>query len=219
MFELVKNPEFWKAITGLAWPLVALIAIFKAKPIVETLLGRQNMTFKVGSLELTVKEAAQVIGKDVSDLQNRVADIELSRASHSSEVVTKQNKNRSQNKISKILWVDDFPTNNAFLIEKFIENKIDVVLSISTEDAMKKLANEIYEIVITDLGRIENGVDNPLAGMDFIKLMKSRKIATPILVFASRRGLEYKEKLLSFGATDVTSSAVEVIKFVEKYTK
>ena len=123
----------------------------------------------------------------------------------------------SSSQRASVLWVDDFPSNNAFLIQGFEEEGIRVRKELSTKSGLFALANERFNAIITDLGRKEDGTDNPFAGLDFIEAVRSSGCPTPILVFAGRRGLENRERLLSAGATEVTASPVEVFRFVHEH--
>ena len=73
MEELLKNPEFWKAVASLAWPFVALIAFFALRDRLLGLFSRDNLMIKVAGMELTVADAAKTTGEQVADLQRRVA--------------------------------------------------------------------------------------------------------------------------------------------------
>ncbi|AKI01739.1 Response regulator receiver domain protein [Hoeflea sp. IMCC20628] len=117
----------------------------------------------------------------------------------------------------RVLWVDDFPINNAHLIESFKEKGVDIDLSISTEDALSKISSLDYSAVISDLGRMENGFDNKFAGLELLKLIRKIDEKMPVLIFAGARGLGSRAKLMEAGAEDVVSSSVSVVKFVEKY--
>jgi CheY-like chemotaxis protein len=113
-----------------------------------------------------------------------------------------------------ILWVDDYPSNNAFLIEQFQKDGIEVKLALSTNEGLKELLGESFDMIITDLGRKENGRDNPFAGLEFIKQVRDKNNNAPILVYAGDRGMQNQSKLLKAGATKVTQSPVEVQSFI-----
>lgn len=217
MGSLLTDPDFWSALSNFAWPVVAAVVLYRFQPLVAALLQRDNMQIKVGGLELSVQDAAKAHGKNIVEIQQRLAAIEANSTipqNFNSEKEGRENINR---KDRSILWVDDFPSNNAFLVDSLREKHVDVVLSLGTEDAMEKLKYRKFGAIITDLGRIENGVDNPNAGFDLIARIKSSGDDVPILVFAGRRALEKRRALLEAGAENATNSGVDVLAFVERH--
>lgn len=217
MGSLLTDPDFWSALSNFAWPVVAAVVLYRFHPLVAALLQRDNMQIKVGGLELSVQDAAKAHGKNIVEIQQRLAAIEAN--STISQNFTSENEGRENinRKDRSILWVDDFPSNNAFLVDSLREKNVDVVLSLGTEDAMEKLKYRKFGAVITDLGRVENGVDNPNAGFDLIGRIKSSGDDVPILVFAGRRALEKRRALLEAGAENATNSGVDVLAFVERH--
>ena len=214
MLELIKNVDFWKAISSFAWPITAIILALLFRRFLEGLLKRDQMTLKVAGMEITVAQAAKQAGAGLSDLQERVAALEVRYQDKAQiEPVTL----RSSSHKGAILWVDDFPSNNAFIIEKLESDGVRVRKELSTDAAMKALSSDEFHLVISDLGRIENGNDNPFAGLEFSRAVRVSGNSVPILIFAGQRGLDNRQKLLSAGATDVTSSPVDVFRFIEAH--
>lgn len=218
MSSLVQNAEFWKALTALAWPIVALFLLIKFKPLIANVLQRENMQLKVGGLEISVQEAAKNAGKDIADLQLRLAKLEkaLSEAPSTGNL---EISDRATNVVltKKLLWVDDVPANNAFLVEGLKQRGVDVVLSRNTADALQQLKVDTFGAIITDLGRYEDGREKPFAGLELIEKVRADQVDTPILVFASSRGMKNRDKLMQAGAEDVADSGVKVMTFVERH--
>lgn len=219
MYALITNAAFWAAIASLAWPIVVLIVLLRFKPLVEGILKRENMTIKVAGMELSVQAAAKGLGRDIGDLQERIAKLEGLNPLNDSPPRVENNDSNIKVNEDIILWVDDFPSNNAFIVENLRNKGVEVVLSLNTQDALKRLGNSKFSSIITDLGRVEGGMENQFAGLDLIKEVRAAKIEIPILVFAGRRGMQHKGKLLAAGADDVTSSGVDVLAFIEKHSK
>ncbi len=221
MNALILNVEFWKAIASFAWPAVAVFVFLLFRPAILSVLKRENMTLKVGSLELSVQEAAKINGKDIADLQQKMAELEArlleNKTGEAGGPTPQADLFVAPSEPGKLLWVDDFPSNNAFLVEKLKERGIEVVLSLSTADALDRIQFDDFAAVITDLGRIENGSNNPYAGMDLIKKLRSKGHTQPVLVYAGRRGFSNREKLIAAGAEGVSTSGVEVMSFVERH--
>jgi CheY-like chemotaxis protein len=120
-----------------------------------------------------------------------------------------------------ILWVDDKPSNNAFLIADFQDQKIAVDQALSTNEAMQKLAarSADYRVIISDLGRTENNRYVPDAGGQLAKEVRAMGLSTPLLIFSSAQAAQDKDKLIKSGATEVTNSSTRVRSWVLRHFK
>ena len=216
--ELFSDPEFWKALSAFAWPIAVLIIAWRFKDMIQKLLGRETVAIKVAGMEISVAQAAEQSGKMVSDLQVRVAELESRLPSSQAIPAAVETKSGGSDALAptvrSVLWIDDYPVNNAFLIDSLQQQGVEVRTALSTRAALDLLANRSFDRIITDLGRKEDGAENPFAGRDFIENLRARKDQTPVLVLASRRALEHRDMLLRAGATDVTTSTADVLKFV-----
>ena len=225
MLSLFENIEFWKTITAalgaLAWPIAALTIFLLVRRQLLQLFARDNLIIKVAGMEINVADATKSIGTQLADLQKRVSELEGSLVNSNkdngmdqikpslSEAITTPSRQRYS-----LLWVDDYPSNNAFLIEQFRKDGIDVDISISTSEAVEKIDRIDFDLIISDLGRLENGSNKSMAGLDLIRSVRKLGNNVPILIFAGDRALADKDKLMSAGAQVVTNSPVEVQKFV-----
>jgi len=212
MTDLLVKTEFWNAVASLAWPIAFMVVFFRLRPFIESIFKKSNMTIKFAGFEITAQEMAENFRKDIFDIQERVSKIEngeglMEPKGFAAEIGSSR----------RILWVDDFPINNAHLIESFKEKGVEIDLSISTDDALRKISSLDYSAIISDLGRVENGIDNKFAGLELLNLIREIDKKIPVLIFAGARALGSRTKLIDAGAEDVVSSSVSVVKFVEKY--
>jgi CheY-like chemotaxis protein len=229
MIALVENVEFWKALAAILWPVLAIIIFISAKSRIYAFLSRDNVSIKVAGMEISVADAAKSLGTSVSDLQKRLAELEVrvGRPAGENEIGPsskspvgdvswreKATDTLSTSQQFSILWVDDYPSNNAFLVDQFQKEGIEIKLALTTDEGVKDFNNGDFDMIITDLGRRENGKENPFAGLDLIRQVRAQDMDVPILVFAGSRGLQNRGKLLKAGATEVSQSAVDVQSFV-----
>jgi DNA-binding response OmpR family regulator len=84
--------------------------------------------------------------------------------------------------VATILWVDDHPSNNSQQVADFRKNQIAVHLAETTEDALKLLAMNHYDLVISDLGRGEDR----LAGLKMTEALRARGDKVPVLIYTIR---------------------------------
>lgn len=227
IFALIDNAEFWKTLSALFWPATVIVIFLSAKGYIFKFLDRDGLTIKVAGMEISVADATKNIGTEVADLQKKLSELEATVKAQNSDfgpdkifaesASDNSNDGATQIKPTTLLWVDDYPINNAFLVDRFRNDGINVILSLSTKDALKTLGYGGIDIIITDLGRKEEGFENPFAGSDLIKAIRSKNQTVPIMVFAGKRGLENRDRLLQEGADAVTASGVEVQTFVNRH--
>lgn len=212
MRELLTNLEFWRIVAGLAWPAVFLVAFFALRRQVAKIFDRDEMEIEVAGLRVRVSDATKQIGKQSAELVDRVAALESAlpaRDRHTDAATSSTN--------FSILWVDDYPSNNAFLIDKFRTDGVEVDLSMTTADALRKLKQRPFNVLISDLGRKEEGADNPFAGLDLLNGLTALGTRLPSVIYAGKRGLAHERQLKQAGAELVTASPVEVMAFVDHY--
>jgi CheY-like chemotaxis protein len=106
-----------------------------------------------------------------------------------------------------ILWVDDTPSNNTPLVDALHALGIGVDQALSTAAAMEALNKRSYGLVISDLGRSENGQWHERAGLELIESIRNIPSDVPIFIFGTRRAVEMREELELSGAALVTNRA------------
>jgi CheY-like chemotaxis protein len=218
--SIFSNPEFWKAIANLGWPVSLLVVFFFMRKEIRPLLQKDQVTIKIGSFEINVADATKKIAEDLTKLQKEIAEIKEIKIENSDISLKKITLNINEEQIYKIkndnriLWADDYPENNAFIIETLSKEGWIIDCVGTTSEAMKRFSQFSYDAIISDLGRFENGKDNPFAGLDLIELVKKEDPKIPILIFAGDRGMQNKSKLIAAGAADVTDYGSDVFRFI-----
>ena len=216
--SILSDVGFWQALTGLAWPIVVLVIAFRFRELLVLLFQRDQLTFKVAGMEISVAEATEQVGRSVSDLQERIAKLEA-RGAGAEGTVEGETAAAPRVAEGSILWVDDYPSNNAFIIDRLEREGVRVRKELSTDAAMVALKEDRFDVVISDLGRVERGHENPFAGLELVRAMAAAGLAVPTQIFAGSRGLDNKDKLLAAGATAVAASAVDVFTFVDTHVR
>jgi CheY-like chemotaxis protein len=116
-----------------------------------------------------------------------------------------------------ILWVDDKPSNNAFLIDKLRKDGVEVTESLSTDEALTFLGKNTKDIdvIISDMSRFEHGQYQPEAGLKLIT--STSHLGIPILVFSSARyARQNSEAVRKAGAKGVTASSLELLEWLKE---
>src|SRR6266481_3193927 len=103
----------------------------------------------------------------------------------------------------RILWVDDNPKNNSREAANFRKHSALVSEVLTTSDAVAKIEDQSYDVIISDMWR---GADQSRAGLDLLREMKKRNWSTPVIIYAGRwvasGGREIALQEGAFGSTN-----------------
>ncbi len=113
-------------------------------------------------------------------------------------------------RLQRVLWVDDYPVNNAFEVEALQRKDVEVVQALSTQEALHALeGGRAFDAIITDMGREGEGAD---AGLKLLRALEERDVKPPVIIYASARAVSRtREEATQIGAYGVTSSATELM--------
>lgn len=163
----------------------------------------------VGGSKLKISEATEQQGNLIGDLLERVSRLQVNPAVADIQSATIGEKVMagSQSKVRSILWVDDNPKNNSYVIEILEKMGIEVLTSLSTSDALSKLSYKKFDRIITDMGRKEGDNYNETAGIDLIEKVREADPNVPIIVHCSTQAsAKYRSAAMKAGANEVTPS-------------
>lgn len=197
------------ALASLAWPVVFAVMLYvffePIKRLIESARGRK-FTIKVAGNELTMEEASEQQRVIVSDIQLKLAELEKRLTLNSHEPLLLAGTPSRSSK--RVLWVDDRPKNNSFLVASLEERGAKVDIALSTEDGVEKFKSGQYDIVISDMGRPEG----ERAGIDLAKKVKSLNSNTPFFIFCGNwAARNLKEEAVQAGVTNITSSGTTLL--------
>jgi CheY-like chemotaxis protein len=200
------------AIAALAWPIVFAVLLIKLyepiKGLVEAARARK-FSIKIAGNELTMEEASKQQIDAFSDLQSKVAELEKRLAPVSSEAAIEAPAPVRANK--RILWVDDSPKNNSFLVASFENRGIRVDTALTTDEGVVMFRRSEYDAVISDMGRPEN----EKAGIDLTRAIKQISPDTPIYIFCGRwAAMNLRKEALAAGVAEITSSGSTLARLV-----
>jgi CheY-like chemotaxis protein len=216
------------AIAALMWPALILIALLMfRRPLRRVIQSaeQRKWTLKVGGQELGMEELSNQQNAMIADLQKQVSSLnrvlgELARSADladqdeiqdapapGSTLPAGTSATKQPAPAHAVLWVDDYPENNALLIEQLQRNAVRVDLAKSTAEGLAYLRQRRYGAVLSDMGRTENGANVPDAGMRLLRAMRDSGESVPVLFYTSTfAATSYEEEALAGGATVITSS-------------
>lgn len=170
--------KLFDAIPALAWVSFALIVYLTLRrPLIGQILPRIS-TVKGLGVELTL----------VGQLLDRASE---SSSEPSGPTVTATEREGVLRRLDhalpylkdgRVLWVDDNPDYNRFLIDILQESGMTVDIARSTEDALRLLARRSYDLVLSDIAR----GDDEQAGIRMLDDFRERDIRLPVIVHAAR---------------------------------
>jgi CheY-like chemotaxis protein len=156
------------------------------------------------------------VQRQLVDLQKQIEPLLKAQQMHPATEPLLMAEEKRPETVKWILWADDNPKNNAFLIEGLQDQGIDVVTALSTNEALAKFSGKKFDRVITDLGRQEDGRFNPMAGIELIRRIRSMDAHVPIFVYTNvRSASEQRRTALEAGANDITASPTDLLSMLQ----
>ncbi|MBB6095945.1 CheY-like chemotaxis protein [Povalibacter uvarum] len=224
------------ASASLIWPLLFLVLITMFGPTLRELLltlKQRKFSINVAGTQVTVEEATEQQRRLIADLQQKVLEMERSRSpalapqpplaipdqpAFAGSVPARPapgpavSPAPSPRALTRVLWVDDYPANNAQLAATLKERGTDVVIATSTSEALRFFHRGGIDAIISDMGRTEDQRSVPDAGLKLVELIRAEDKSTPIYIYCSRRGATAHEAAAKrAGATGITSSAMDLL--------
>ncbi|MGZ0233831.1 hypothetical protein [Streptomyces sp. CPS1] len=193
--------ELIRALTGLAWPLMAGLVLWRLFPLIKEIARSRGFTIKVGEAQLSVQEYSESLIRTTADLQGRLAAVSAPAAART---------------LDSVLWVDDRPENNATEVAQLRALGVEVTLARSTDEGLRALSrgHRSFDAVISDLSRTERGRTNRTAGLDLIRELRAQGDTIPVFVYATSRALAQRAEIDVAGGNGVATSSTELFELL-----
>jgi CheY-like chemotaxis protein len=216
-----------------AWPVILLLTLLLfRRPIGEftnkyapELLSRITSAKVPGGIELGFAEAAEVVSDTLQEVVNKGAEEYQDNPQEFAAFVVEQASKLPMIAASPggqpdlqgrhILWVDDKPANN--VVERNIMERLGAVITLatSTAEALKKIRQGRYDVIISDLGRIEGARFAKEAGYELLDKLRDRlNITTPFFIYTGSNPPEQIAEAKRRGAFGCTDSPQELLQLV-----
>lgn len=109
-----------------------------------------------------------------------------------------------------VLWVDDRPSNNVFERQALERLGVQFVLATSTEQALARLRDQRFDVIISDMGR----PPDQRAGYTLLEAVRQIDPTIPFIIYAGSRSPEHHAEALRRGAQDTTNRPDELFEMV-----
>jgi CheY-like chemotaxis protein len=205
-------------ISSLFWPLIVVFIILYFGPPIKRFL-QQSKEATVGGMgfEATFRrdiESALLYGLSVGDESDISGELTKEQIEDIMSEFRTYVEPETQDKFSQasLLWVDDSPDNNTSERETLESLGIDIDLSKSTSEAVKKIKNTQYDVIISDMGRPESD----RAGYDLLERKQKIGDTTPFIIYSYPVEEEHKQMAKERGAFGSTDSPRELFSMVRR---
>jgi len=198
----------------LIWPAVLLFFLVRYQSSLANFIKNLGeFSVKLPGVEASGKrqqvEAAAALGAAVGRASNAgVPEVNADPQDIAAAIPSPRTQRRLQG--ARILWVDDRPDNNRFERQALETLGIDIDLSLSTEDALQKVQQRPYDLIISDMGR--PGDDR--AGYTLLDQLRQSGYQTPFVIYAGSRAPEHIREAREHGAITTTNRPQELITIV-----
>ena len=154
--------DLMQGVAALLWVLVALAALWILRGVLSAKDNRISR-FALGPTGVTMEFAEAKLSEAVSNADQNVQGA-VGQASRRS-VIDRLQRHADLLSRARILWVDDHPENNAPIVELLRKYGTVVETPRSNDAALALLRASRYGVVISDVGRDQEGPAGALAGI------------------------------------------------------
>jgi CheY-like chemotaxis protein len=192
-----------------SWPVILFVMVAIYRRELRSLLPElaRRVTKLPGGIELDAtmklqafKDAAQSVTEQVKD----PAEVDKYLAELTKKVVdaTRLTPELRDNEAFSVLWVDDNPLNNRFEAGLLENLGASVSFVPTTEEALAALQQRQFDLVISDVHRVEGGRDTPEAGYELLEKMRSLGIVLPVVFYTTGpRNAQKSKSAFGFATT------------------
>jgi CheY-like chemotaxis protein len=235
-------PQLIDSLATILWPIIVIIILLSFRKNIQALIRSgesRKFSVRIGDMEVNMDELSKQQGDMIKDLQARINTIqkEMEVLKHSAAVAKAQpdspppdeateeagpiafdigvDTDPFDDDISSILWVDDKPVNNAFLIDSFKYQGVQVTNALNTQEGLEHFSRGAFDCIITDISRNEGGlVANRQAGFELIRAIRERDSEIPIYIYTAKVDERLRQRAKETGATGITASPSELLQML-----
>ena len=116
-----------------------------------------------------------------------------------------------------VLWVDDDPGSTQEEATRLTQAGYRVTRALSTAQALELYAPAAFDLVISDVGRMEEEGYNPRAGLDLLSRLRAVDSHASVVFFTSSGAVRaWRGVALAQGASGMTSTSAELYELVHR---
>lgn len=207
-----------KLVGTLVWPSVILFVLIRyrsaLKTFFETLseISLKGAGFEASAKRTKVEASAALVAAAVAHQEAgatpETTASNVKAAATAVEAVTLATIRRAGK--ATVLWVDDRPNNNVHERQALEALGVNFVISTSTADALAKMQEQKFDVVISDMGR----PPDPQAGYTLLDRIRQSGNIVPYVIYAGSRAPEHVAESRRHGAMGCTNRPDELFEYV-----
>jgi CheY-like chemotaxis protein len=218
-------PKILEGIAAVAWPAIVILVVLLFRPAVAALIESaksRKFTLKIGGQELSMDEANAQQRNLINDLQAQVLEIKKRIEATTPSPEAEPTRLAPRFSAGFALWVDDQPKNNSYFVQQLADKGVKTDLALSTAEGLRMFGKKPYAVIVSDMGRTEDGTYKPTAGLELLRQIREYNKTIPFIIFcAATAAEEHGQEAIDLQVTAVTSSPTEMFGilqnvFVEK---
>ncbi len=204
------------ALVLVAYALIHLVPAMRQRGFTATIFGNE---VKLNGPSEAVETLSENFKKQIDDLRAQLTALQVGGPPPAAKELEGATATASAT-TRTVLWVDDTPSNNLFEVGKLRDEGFVVTQVESTEAAVAALQQTQFDLIITDMSRIERGRRVDDAGLKLIDWMRRQEsgdgvLRTPVFVYASSEAVStYGQAARDAGAIGITASTTELLQGV-----
>lgn len=108
----------------------------------------------------------------------------------------------------RLLWVDDRPRNNAYLVAALRAQGVVVDTALDTDEALARFAADPYDVVVSDMAR----GDDRVAGIGLARRLKALAPQVPVYIYCGAETAHNRRaEAMAAGVAGITASGTELL--------
>lgn len=210
--------EVVTALRDAAWPLLLAVVIWRLFPTLKRLLESRGFSLKLGQFEFTAQEWSEDVVRATADthrsigaLENEVAALKIAATASGHDQRPAPSARRE---IHNILWVDDLPSAARYEAVQLEALGARVTQVSTMPRALELLASQTFDVVVTNVGRNEEGGYDPDAGAKLARAIRKRDARQPVVVYRPG-GVPDSTSLMASGVDAIVESPSALYAFFE----
>jgi CheY-like chemotaxis protein len=213
--------RFFEILT--AWPVILLVIVLFLRRELRTLIDKLGQRLRKASIAGGSFEFSEVAIKALEDTITTGAEEYKNNPVELVNFIRSQIKKLSETKSlypsepppllrRSILWVDDNPMNNVYEAKVLKGLGASIIFAITTYEGLALLNQEKYDLIISDINRVENGKVNHNAGYELLEAVKRKNPEMPFIFYtASVTNVDNLKVKLANGTADTSSRLFELV--------